>query len=58
MHRLTELANKYETDKGSLNHNYTEVYPKYLPENPKKMMEIGIWKGSSLRMWNEYYPDL
>jgi len=58
MHRLTELANKYGTDKGSLNHNYTEVYPKYLPKNPKKIMEIGIWKGSSLRMWNEYYPNL
>ena len=58
MHRLTSIANKYGTDKGSLNHNYTEIYPKYLPENPNKMMEIGIWKGSSLRMWNEYYPNL
>lgn len=63
MHKLTEIANKHRTDKGSYGagcagHEYTELYPKYLPENPKKIFEIGIQTGSSIRMWNEYYPDL
>lgn len=58
MHKLTEIANKYQTDKGSHGHNYTEVYPKYLPANPKKMLEIGVRTGNSLRMWSEYFPDL
>lgn len=58
MHKLTEIANKHYTDKGSLCHGYTEIYPKYLPENPKKIFEIGIHAGGSIRMWNEYYPNL
>lgn len=61
MHKLTEIANKHQTDKGTIagnRHGFTEIYPKYLPSAPKKLLEIGIKNGCSLEMWNEYYPDL
>jgi len=58
--RLTELANKHGTDKGTtfnIKHGYTEVYPKFIPDNIDKILEIGVRFGSSIRMWSEYYPD-
>ncbi len=61
MHKLTEIANKHYTDKGTVagnKHGYTEIYPQYLPEAPKKILEIGVQAGNSLKMWNEYYPNL
>jgi hypothetical protein len=54
---LDELAIKYGTDKSSLHHNYTEFYEKYLPKNPKKILEIGVLTGASIRMWKEYFPE-
>jgi SAM-dependent methyltransferase len=65
MNRLTELAIKYNTDKGPNNingeghgHSFTDIYPNYLPESPKKMLEIGVRWGESIRMWNEYWPNI
>lgn len=61
MHKLTKIANKHNTDKGTTagnSHGFTEIYPKYLPENPKKILEIGVQGGGSLAMWDEYYPEL
>ena len=54
---LDELAIKYGTDKSSLDHNYTEFYERYLPKNPKKILEIGVLTGASIRMWKEYFPE-
>lgn len=57
---LTELANKYGTDKGTtfnIKHGYTETYPKYIPEKVNKILEIGVRFGPSVRMWAEYYPE-
>lgn len=54
---LDELAIKYGTDKSSLDHNYIEFYEKYLPKNPKKILEIGVLTGASIRMWKEYFPE-
>lgn len=60
---LRQLALKYETDKGSgvfdgnPGHNYIPFYEQTLPENPKKLLEIGVLKGASIRMWREYFPD-
>lgn len=58
--RLTEIANKHSTDKGTtfnIKHGYTETYPTYIPENVDKILEIGVRFGPSIRMWNEYYPE-
>ncbi len=54
---LDELSVKYGTDKGSLKHNYMQFYEKWLPKNPKKILEIGVLKGASLAMWAEYFPE-
>lgn len=62
MNLLTELANKYQTDKGTTTepaHGYTEIYHQYLLPlrgSANKILEIGIAGGASLRMWREYFP--
>lgn len=62
MKRLTEIANKYNCDKGTISfeaHGYTDVYEKYIPsEGVYTLLEIGVWKGDSLKMWKEYNPQL
>lgn len=62
MGRLTDIANRQKTDKGTEHfekHGYTEVYDQYIPETGKyKLLEIGIYHGDSLRMWEEYNPEL
>lgn len=54
---LYELAIKYGSDKASIEHNYCQFYEDTLPNNPKKILEIGVFKGASIRMWKEYFPD-
>ena len=58
MKRLTRLADKYETDKGTIEsaHLYTEFYEPFFEkyENPK-ILEIGTWKGGSAHMFNDFY---
>ncbi len=54
---LTNLANKYETDKYS-SHFYTEVYEYFfypMKYKARKICEIGIWKGASLKMFKDYF---
>jgi|TARA_Y100000310_G_C20704363_1_gene833739 cephalosporin hydroxylase len=66
MEELTEIANKYKTDKGTHffdkyeggGHLYSEIYPYFLEslrDEPIKMFEIGIAKGASMLMWAEYF---
>ena len=54
---LDQLAIKYGSDKSSLFHNYCPFYEKYLPKNPKKILEIGVKEGASIRIWREYFPE-
>ena len=62
MNELTKLANKHNTDKGTVAyeaHGYTEEYAKYIPNTGKyKLLEIGVWHGDSIKMWAEYAPDM
>lgn len=63
MNILTEFANKYKTDKGTVfdgQHNYTEVYFKKF--NPirleiQKVLEIGILDGASAKMWRDFFDN-
>lgn len=52
---LHELAIKYGSDKAE--HGYMPFYEETLPKNPKKILEIGVLRGSSIRMWKEYFPE-
>jgi SAM-dependent methyltransferase len=67
MNRLTEIANRIGTDKGTMDygHHYTILYHDLLDELSKKhvkMLEIGVadprFPGASLKMWKEYFPDI
>ena len=65
MTTLTEIANKYKSDKGSKffatddpGHLYTEHYHQlfeHMRDNQVTLLEIGAAKGASLLMWNEYF---
>lgn len=63
MSLLTEIANKYGTDKGTIvqpAHGFSEIYDTILNnnrENVLKVLEIGVDKGLSLRMWRDYFPN-
>ena len=63
---LTEIADSLGTDKGTVvgdwgaAHNYTEVYEQLLldrRERPLNVLEIGVWRGASLRMWERFLPN-
>ena len=47
-------------DKRSDGHNYTKYYDRhFVPRRyePLKVLEIGVWEGASLRMWQQYFPQ-
>lgn len=60
---LDEIALLHGTDKSSASHNYcAAVYEGMLAplrHEPIALLELGVWKGSSLRMWGDYFthPD-
>lgn len=60
MRTLNEIAITYNTDKSSLGHNYTQKYASYFSHMREKnlnLFEIGIFNGSSLKTWKEYFPN-
>lgn len=59
MNTLDEIANKYNTDKGSNNHHYASIYETYFSDFRHKavnILEVGVQKGNSIRMWHEFFP--
>ena len=70
---LCELAKKYETDKGGEHlrysgadsesgscHNYTPYYDamfKGRRDQVELVLEIGAYRGCSLKMWEDYFPN-
>jgi hypothetical protein len=68
---LCELADKHMTDKGGQStdyggapgdtcHNYTPAYHAMFcdrRESVRRVLEVGVNAGSSLRMWEEYFPS-
>ncbi len=55
---LCELGAKFKTDKYKP-HHYTRIYYRLLHERAasiKRVMEIGIRTGASLRMWEAFFP--
>lgn len=56
---LDALARRHGTDKHTSHHRFTPIYEELLRgrrEMPMKLLEIGIYKGASLRMWKDYLP--
>jgi predicted O-methyltransferase YrrM len=66
---LNNIGNKYATDKSSKGKqqaeeggglDYLRLYEAFLEnrrDNVKKVLEIGVLKGASLRVWEEYFPN-
>ncbi len=56
---LCEIAKKFKTDKFQP-HQYTPVYYRLLgdrTESISRLLEVGIGKGRSLRMWEQFFPN-
>lgn len=59
METLTDLGNKYKTDKAT-DHFFTDKYDIALSKFrnlPVNLLEIGIYGGSSIKMWTDYFKD-
>jgi predicted O-methyltransferase YrrM len=57
---LNRIAKEEKTDKNSEYHGYADKYDFYfnhLRDKNIKMLEIGILKGSSIRMWDRYFSN-
>lgn len=60
MRKLNDIATECGTDKMEMMHNYVELYEKIfenIRERNIKLLEIGIYRGESLKMWKEYFPN-
>ena len=56
---LDAIGIKHHTDKCSMIHNYLGKYEFFLQcfrNQPIRLLELGIFQGASLRMWQEYFP--
>jgi len=55
---LEDIGRKHGTDKSKLLHNFLVHYEEILKgRNIKTVLEIGIERGASLRMWAEFFPQ-
>lgn len=57
---LDSLAIQNNADKGSFYHDYTRVYSNYFKEIRQqhiRFLEIGIYNGNSVRLWEAYFPN-
>ncbi len=56
---LDVIGIKHHTDKCCMIHNYLGKYEFFLQcfrNQPIRLLELGIFRGASLRMWQEYFP--
>ena len=61
MERLTEIANRVGTDKGTAcddSHGYTEFYQKFFEKYKEpNILEIGTYLGRSAKMFEDFYGE-
>ena len=56
---LKNIFQKYQTDKFT-SHCYLEIYAEIfdpIKEQINNLLEIGVWKGGSMSLWNDYFLD-
>lgn len=57
---LNKIANQYGTDKGESGHFYTQHYENHFAKfrfEKIKLIEVGIFKGASIKLWESYFPS-
>lgn len=57
---MDRLALNAGTDKSSAFHHYTKVYADYfspMKNEPLVFLEMGIYKGNSVKLWENYFPQ-
>lgn len=57
---LVELCQRYPTDKCPYHHNYVEFYEALfspLKNQRIRLLEIGVLKGDSMKLWEAYFPE-
>lgn len=52
---INSLFKKYGSDKAE--HDYAQFYADHFPLEPKKLLEIGVREGASIRAWQELFPS-
>lgn len=53
MPSLKQIAERTGTDK--LGHGFIDLYEEFLPKQCRTLLEIGVERGKSSLMWDEYY---
>lgn len=54
---LHEIGLKFNTDK-SWDHGYMNFYEQHInPSNVNRFLEIGIYRGESIKTWREWFPQ-
>ena len=56
---LQAIGRRHGTDKSVHNFKgvtYLDVYTQHIPPLVKCMVELGVYKGASLRTWREFFP--
>lgn len=57
---LDEIGRRHKTDKGSDGHDYLRKYEFFLRplrRHSFTLLELGVYKGASLRTWVDYFPE-
>lgn len=60
MESLISIFDKYNSDKNSSFHNYCRQYDNLIKDYRNKsinFLEIGVFKGESLKIWREAFPN-
>lgn len=60
MESLDSLAHRFDTDKRSGHHGYTVHYERFFEAKRyevRRVLELGVGRGASLRMWEAYFPS-
>lgn len=58
MQSLNSIGLKHGTDKASKGHGYLDFYEGFfqgLRHKPIRLLEIGVFRGNSVAMWQEYF---
>jgi len=59
-HILEDIGREEGTDKCSADHDYLKKYEFFLGKfrgQPMTLLELGVYRGDSIRMWCRYFPE-